>query len=439
MKKKFKVIGLFLCAFFVVASVIFSGDSSKIFANVTKGSSNNNAVAAINTENYVPKKDYSSNLVANYKMDETSGTVCKDSSGHGNDGTYNGTTSVNDNAGTYRIFNGSNDYINFNKPIIPAGKKSIMFRIKCQHYASNWRSLLNNYQGDWSKKGIGFYVTDSGYLSILMANGSTLTYTISMQSNIKVDDDNWHTILFTWDGTTNSNCVKLYIDDLIKPNVSSTASSVETDAATYSLLVGTARTPDMMYRYNGSLADLQIYNDVIECNSVATGITLNKTTDSIEENKTDDTLTATVTPDDTTNKTVYWTSSDSNVVTVDKLTGKMTAGSSEGTAIITATTQDGSKLSATCTVTVTKAKDPTPTTGGNRATLIINMANGSTKQYDLSESELNDFLNWYDARSKGTAAAYYVINVPATGSYLTNKDYIPFDKIDDFKVQEYTK
>lgn len=31
----------------------------------------------------------------------------------------------------------------------------------------------------------------------------------------------------------------------------------------------------------------------------------------------------------------------------------------------------------------------------------------------------------------------YVFNVPVLGPYVTNKDYIPFNKIDDFKVQEY--
>ena len=60
----------------------------------------------------------------------------------------------------------------------------------------------------------------------------------------------------------------------------------------------------------------------------------------------------TVTPDDATNKAVSFSSSDETVATVDSATGEVT-GVAEGTATITVTTQDGSNLSDTCTVTVT--------------------------------------------------------------------------------------
>ena len=62
------------------------------------------------------------------------------------------------------------------------------------------------------------------------------------------------------------------------------------------------------------------------------------------------TLTATVTPDNATDKTVAWTSSNDAVATVDA-NGVVTA-KAEGTATITATA-DGK--TATCTVTVKAA------------------------------------------------------------------------------------
>ncbi len=61
-------------------------------------------------------------------------------------------------------------------------------------------------------------------------------------------------------------------------------------------------------------------------------------------------LTATVLPDNTTNKVVTWTSSDNEVATVDE-NGNITA-VSIGSATISATTTDGSNLTATCEVTV---------------------------------------------------------------------------------------
>ena len=78
-----------------------------------------------------------------------------------------------------------------------------------------------------------------------------------------------------------------------------------------------------------------------------TGISLNKTSDTLTVGGTD-TLTATITPSNATNKNVTWTSSNTNVVKV--VNGVITAVGS-GTANITVTTVDGSK-SAVCVVNV---------------------------------------------------------------------------------------
>lgn len=81
----------------------------------------------------------------------------------------------------------------------------------------------------------------------------------------------------------------------------------------------------------------------------ATGISLNKTSTRIQRGNTE-TLTATVTPNNTTDKTVTWTSSDPSVASVSN-SGVVTA-NKVGTATITATTNDGTNLSASCTVEV---------------------------------------------------------------------------------------
>lgn len=66
------------------------------------------------------------------------------------------------------------------------------------------------------------------------------------------------------------------------------------------------------------------------------------------------TLTPTITPDNATEKSVTWSSSDNNIATVDE-NGLVTA-VAEGKATITVTTKDGNKT-ATCEVTVTKKED----------------------------------------------------------------------------------
>ncbi|URZ00520.1 Ig-like domain-containing protein [Clostridium felsineum] len=98
----------------------------------------------------------------------------------------------------------------------------------------------------------------------------------------------------------------------------------------------------------------------------ATSISLDKTSLDVNVGETN-TLNALIVPNDITNKAVIWVSSDPSIATVDK-DGKVTA-IKKGTAIITATTQDGSNLSASCTVNV---KDST-TISLNKSTDSINI------------------------------------------------------------------
>lgn len=63
------------------------------------------------------------------------------------------------------------------------------------------------------------------------------------------------------------------------------------------------------------------------------------------------TLIATINPEDASDKTIKWTSDNSDIAEVDQ-DGTVT-GKTGGTAVITATTQDGNKT-ASCTVTVEK-------------------------------------------------------------------------------------
>ena len=88
-------------------------------------------------------------------------------------------------------------------------------------------------------------------------------------------------------------------------------------------------------------------DDEKEGTIAVSAVAVNPTTAAVKPGATV-TLSATVTPEDATDKTITWSSSDEKVATVDG--GKVT-GVAEGTATITATTKSGDKT-ATCTVTV---------------------------------------------------------------------------------------
>ena len=91
-----------------------------------------------------------------------------------------------------------------------------------------------------------------------------------------------------------------------------------------------------------------------EDTTVPTGITLSKSTATVEAGKRLQ-LTATVTPDSAADKSVTWTTSASAVATVS---GGIVTGVSAGMATITATTANG--LTAACTVTVTGGSQTEP-------------------------------------------------------------------------------
>ena len=121
--------------------------------------------------------------------------------------------------------------------------------------------------------------------------------------------------------------------------------------ATYTTLQYNTGSPRFAV-YGGTQKNLVLYKLGGEIS--VTGITLSSETATIFINKTI-TLTASIEPSNATNTAITWGSDRPDIATV---TDGVVTGISEGTAIITATTEDGNKT-ATCTVTVTA---PLPST-----------------------------------------------------------------------------
>ncbi|WP_338555322.1 kelch repeat-containing protein [Paenibacillus sp. KS-LC4] len=93
----------------------------------------------------------------------------------------------------------------------------------------------------------------------------------------------------------------------------------------------------------------------------------------------------------------------------------------------------------TPTPTPTPVVTPTPTPDINgRAILVITMTNGLEKEYDLSMAEVNAFIDWYDGKDSGIGKERYTFNKTWNmGPYKSRTDYVIFDKILFFEVNEY--
>jgi len=106
------------------------------------------------------------------------------------------------------------------------------------------------------------------------------------------------------------------------------------------------------YTLDPNYTNVEVYiNSIIKTipNIAATGVSVSPSTANIEPDSTIQ-LTATFSPNDASNKNIVWRSSNPSVATVNIATGLVT-GVSHGTALIQATTQDGS-FKDTCVITV---------------------------------------------------------------------------------------
>ena len=124
-------------------------------------------------------------------------------------------------------------------------------------------------------------------------------------------------------------------------------------------------------------------------------------------------LTATVLPETTTNKSVAWTSSNEAVATVDA-NGVVTA-IAVGEAVITATTTDGSNLSATCKVTVVATLAESITLNVTEASLKVDETTTLTATV-LPETATNKSVTWTSSNEAvATVDANGVVTAIALG------------------------
>ncbi len=185
---------------------------------------------------------------------------------------------------------------------------------------------------------------------------------------------------------TTDTAVKVYGfygQQILKTNLSSIRTSVDltipanSDWARYTIPLDDSKNYYSFGFYLNTSANVYMVVDNVEIYTVnpyaeyvapvnVTGISVSPTELELEVGQ-NSTVTATVTPNDATNKTVVWTTSNSSVATVND--GAVSA-IGAGNATITATTQDGG-YTATCAVTVTSPSAAPYPTGSYKGTATV--------------------------------------------------------------------
>ena len=242
--------------------------------------------------------------------------------------------------------------------------------------------------------------------------GKTATCTVTVKpvnvSSVTLNRETLSLIL----GETATLTATVHPENAANKNVSWTSSnagvaSVDASGKVSAQSVGTAKIT-VTTEDGGKTASCSVTVSPI----AVTGISLNKTTMSLLIGGTEK-LTATVSPSNATNKNVSWTSSNSNIVTVDS-NGNVSA-IKDGTAVITATTEDGGKK-ATCSVTV----NPIAVTGVSLSQTSLTMTVGDTQALSATVTPSNatdKSVTWSSSNtSVATVSSSGLVTAKAAGS-----------------------
>lgn len=208
---------------------------------------------------------YSSNMtkygVSKFGFDEIIGNVT-DSKGT-SVGTVTGATRVTgwSGQGNALSFNGTSDFVLFNGKVTPLGKQSV--RLKVKSSKKGLYQMLLTQTGGSANHGLQMAIETDDTLVVLIGKGVTGTPIFTLKSIKKVTDGLWHDVLFTWDGTTGVNGVKLFIDNMSVPEHQTTANAIQTVTPTYDLVMGKGHVVSTPYYFTGQLDDVEIYNEAI--------------------------------------------------------------------------------------------------------------------------------------------------------------------------------
>lgn len=143
----------------------------------------------------------------------------------------------------------------------------------------------------------------------------------------------------------------------------------------------------------GTYQDTVTFTAKVERAAVAiTGITLDKSETTIAVGSTEMLSVEDVTPYNATDKSVTWSSGNTAVATVNATTGEV-SGVAAGTATITATANDGSGVTATCTVTVIVPVSSVTITNAPTADLFVN-SKGTLSATVLPNDATDKTVTW---------------------------------------------
>ncbi|MFF3373746.1 LamG domain-containing protein [Streptomyces sp. NPDC002680] len=210
-------------------------------------------------------------LLLRYKLDETSGTVAHDASGHGRDGTVNGTASWGGEDGL--AFNGSNTYVKMPNNVM-AGLSSITVAFDVWIDPAMGKPYFFYGLGNTSgSNGNGYlFTTGNGFrTSISMTDYTAKQDILPTNSSYQLDRGMWKHVTYTQTGNTGI-MYENGVEKARKTNVTIAPGAIGGGTTTANYLGRSLYANDLYFK--GRMRDFRVYNRALsssEVQAVATG------------------------------------------------------------------------------------------------------------------------------------------------------------------------
>ena len=190
-----------------------------------------------------------------------SGTTCTDLKESLTGTVNNGTTFSTDNLGVFD-FDGVDDQIDYGKPAI---LETYPLSIEVWFYADNTNTKNDGIITKGTTRG-----SQSQRSFDVFGNGTNLIFVVSNGTSYVVNISStypslnaWHHLVCMWDGTTDSNGAKMYLDGSLFAQGTATATSF---ATAHNIFAGGSRAS---FYFDGKIAVTRFYNRILTADEVA--------------------------------------------------------------------------------------------------------------------------------------------------------------------------
>jgi hypothetical protein len=158
-----------------------------------------------------PASAYNSPLNGWWRFDENSGSVARDSSGNGNNGTISPAAQrAPGYFGSALAFDGGTAQVDVpdSPSLEPASAITVAAWVKDTAPAGNFRYIVSKGVAGCNAGSYGLFTGEHGGLQFYVSQNQGLSYVLSPDAGTGYWDGNWHLVVGTYDG----NAVHLYVD-----------------------------------------------------------------------------------------------------------------------------------------------------------------------------------------------------------------------------------